>query len=208
MMKIILMERVEKLGQIGDEVTVKDGYARNFLLPKQKAIQATKANRQRFESGRVQLETQNLELQNEAAKTAEKMAGLTVILIRQASDTGQLFGSVNARDVAEAVTEAGYTVDRHQLSLERPIKSLGLHTVNLRLHAEVATPIRVNVARTEDAAEVQAAAEAADGEEGGPGEFTPVEESFEDTAVAPDAATGDETDADEPAGQAAADKPE
>ncbi len=208
MMKIILMERVEKLGQIGDEVTVKDGYARNFLLPKQKAIQATKANRQRFESGRVQLETQNLELQNEAAKTAEKMAGVSVILIRQASDTGQLYGSVNARDVAEAVTEAGYTVDRHQLSLERPIKSLGLHTVNLRLHAEVATPIRVNVARSEDAAEVQAAAEAAAGEEGTPGEFTPVEESFEDTALAPDAATRDETDADEPAGQAAADKPE
>ncbi len=202
-MKIILMERMEKLGQIGDEVTVKDGYARNFLLPQRKAIRASKANRQRFDTERVQLETQNLERRGEASRAAEKMAGVTVILIRQASDTGQLYGSVNARDVAEAVTEAGYTVDRHQLSLERPIKLLGMHTVNLQLHAEVAIPIKVNVARSEDEAAAQTAAE-----EGAPGEIAPVEESYEDATLAPDADSSDETDADEPADQAAEDKPE
>ena len=194
-MKIILMERVEKLGQIGDEVTVKDGYARNFLLPKQKAIRASKANRQRFETERTQLQTQNLERRAEASQAAEKMAGLTVMLIRQASDTGQLYGSVNARDVAEAVTEAGYTVDRHQLSLERPIKLLGMHTVNLQLHAEVAIPIKVNVARSEDEAKVHAAA----AEEGEPDEIAPVEIFYETAALAPVADSSDEIDADEPA---------
>ncbi len=198
-MKIILMERVEKLGQIGDEVTVKDGYARNFLLPQRKAMRASKANRQRFESERVQLETQNLVRRGEARQAAEKMAGVTVILIRQASDTGQLYGSVNARDVAEAVTEAGYTIDRHQLSLERPIKLLGMHTVNLQLHAEVSIPIKVNVARSEDEAEVQSAGEAATAELDEPGEIAPVEELFEDAAPAPDAASSDEAAADKPA---------
>ena len=206
-MKIILVERVEKLGQIGDEVNVKDGYARNFLLPKKMAKRATKSNRLRFETERGQLETQNLERREEATKAAEVMAGVSVILIRQASDTGQLYGSVNARDVAEAVTEAGYTVDRRQLSLGRPIKLLGMHTVNLELHADVAIPIRVNVARSEDEAEIQAASETPAAEEGDPGDNSAAEDFLEDSNLTPDAADTDEVAADDPAELDVEDKP-
>ena len=185
-MKVILMEQVEKLGQMGDVVTVKDGYARNFLLPQQKAIRATKANSNRFETERGQLETQNLERRDEAKKVAERMQGVGVTLIRQASDTGQLYGSVNARDIAEAVTAAGYTTDRKQLSLDRPIKLLGVHEVRVQLHPEVAVSVSVNVARSEDEAAAQSAGQAAVEAEQADAERAPeVEEIIEDTALPP-----------------------
>ncbi len=203
-MKVILMERVEKLGQMGDVVTVKDGYARNFLLPQQKAMRATKTNSKRFEIERGQLETQNLERRDEARKAAEKMQGVSVILIRQASDTGQLYGSVNARDIAEAVTAAGYTTDRKQLSLDRPIKVLGRHEVRVQLHPEVAVSVNVNVARSEDEAALQASGQAAvEAEEGEPERAPGVEEFLADTALEPTEQPEEEP---EPAGDAEQEK--
>lgn len=155
-MDVILLERIEKLGQMGDVVKVKPGFARNYLLPKAKALRATKANLERFESQRAQLEAENLERRGEAEKVAEKLDGLTVVLIRQAGDSGQLYGSVSARDLAEAVTEAGVTVNRAQVQLEKAIKMLGLHPVRLRLHPEVIAEVTANVARSEEEAEIQA----------------------------------------------------
>jgi large subunit ribosomal protein L9 len=156
-MEVILLERVEKLGQMGDVVRVKDGYARNFLLPQKKALRASKENLARFEKQRKQLEARNLELRKEAEAVAGKLEGVTVALLRQAGDTGQLYGSVSARDIAEAVTGAGFSVERQQIMLNAPIKTLGIHPVRVSLHPEVAVTVNVNVARSEAEAEQQVA---------------------------------------------------
>jgi large subunit ribosomal protein L9 len=155
MMEVVLLERVERLGQIGDVVTVRPGYARNFLLPRKKALRATEENRRAVEERRTQLEADNLERKGEAEAVAAKMEGLTVYLERQAGESGQLYGSVNARDAAEEVSAAGFTVTRHQVALDRPIKALGLHPVRIDLHPEVAVTVAVNVARSEEEAAVQ-----------------------------------------------------
>ncbi|WP_300302326.1 50S ribosomal protein L9 [Ferrovibrio sp.] len=158
-MEVILLERVEKLGQMGEVVKVKDGYARNFLLPRKKALRATEANKKVFETQRAQLEAQNLAKKGEADKVAAKMVGLSVALLRQAGDSGQLYGSVSARDIAEAVTAAGFTLNRNQVALIDPIKAVGVYTVKVALHPEVAVEVKVNVARSEAEAEKQVATE-------------------------------------------------
>src|SRR5258707_13282159 len=158
-MQVILLERVEKLGQMGDEVRVKDGFARNFLLPKKKALRATKANREFFQTQKAQLETQNAERKKGADAIAAKLNGKSFVLIRQAGDRGQLYGSVSPRDVSDAMEKAGYTVDRHQVSISVAIKSIGLFTLPVVLHPEVKVNITVNVARSEDEAERQARGE-------------------------------------------------
>jgi large subunit ribosomal protein L9 len=155
-MQVILLERVAKLGQMGEVVSVKDGYARNFLLPQGKALWASQANVAKFEEQKAQLETRNLEGKEEAKKLAEKLEGEQYVIIRQASDGGALYGSVSTRDAAEAATEAGISIDRRQVSLERPIKELGLHPVTVTLHPEVEVTIMLNVARSQDEAELQA----------------------------------------------------
>jgi len=154
-MQVVLLERIEKLGQMGDVVTVKPGYARNFLLPKHKAMRATKANLEHFENQRVQLEADNLQRREEAVQVSSKLQGLTVSLIRQAGDSGQLYGSVNTRDIAEAVTEAGVTISRSQVVLDKIIKTLGLHDVKVVLHPEVSVGISVNTARSQEEADLQ-----------------------------------------------------
>ena len=156
-MDIILLERIEKLGQMGDVVKVKDGYARNFLLPKKKALRATKPNLERFSTERVQLEAHNLERRQEAEAVAEKMQGAKIVLVRQASDMGQLYGSVTARDIADGLTETGYQVTRTQVTLDRPIKTLAIHVVRVVLHPEVMLTIDCNVARSLAEAEQQEA---------------------------------------------------
>jgi large subunit ribosomal protein L9 len=156
-MEVILLERIEKLGQMGDLVTVKNGYARNYLLPQKKALRATTGNRERFETQRVQLEANNLEARAEAATIAERMEGLSVVMVRQAGDTGQLYGSVNARDIAAGVTEAGFTVGRRQVRLDMVIKTLGLHEARVALHPEVSVTVTVNAARSDEEAKLQAA---------------------------------------------------
>jgi large subunit ribosomal protein L9 len=158
-MQVILLERVEKLGQMGDEVKVKDGFARNFLLPKKKALRATKANREYFQAQKAQLEAHNLKRRGEAQKIADKLNGQTFTLIRQAGDRGQLYGSISPRDVATAITGGGFTVDRHQVHISTAIKSIGLFTIPVVLHPEVKVNITVNVARSEDEAERQARGE-------------------------------------------------
>ena len=158
-MKVILLERVGKHGHIGDEVTVKDGYARNFLLPQQKALRATEANRARFERDRAQIEKRNQERREAAAGVAAGLNGATVIIIRQAGETGQLYGSVSSRDIAEALSANGQTVARSQVVLADPIKTIGIHTVPLHLHAEVDVSVSVNVARSDAEAERQAQGE-------------------------------------------------
>ena len=154
-MKVILLERVGKHGHIGDEVTVKDGYARNYLLPEHKALRATEANRKKFEVDRVSIEKRNAERREAAAGIASGLNGKTVVIIRQAGETGQLYGSVSSRDVAEALSADGYSVARSQVDLANPIKTVGVHTVPLHLHAEVAVSVNVNVARSDDEAERQ-----------------------------------------------------
>jgi large subunit ribosomal protein L9 len=151
-MQVILLERVEKLGQMGDEVRVKDGFARNFLLPKKKALRATKANREYFQAQKAQLESQNAERKKGADAIASKLNGKSFVLIRQAGDRGQLYGSVSPRDVAEAMEKSGYKVDRHQVSISVAIKSIGVFTIPVVLHPEVKVSITVNVARSEDEA--------------------------------------------------------
>ena len=154
-MKVILLERVGKSGHIGDEVTVKDGYARNFLLPQHKALRATEANRKKFEVERASIEKRNAERREAAAGIATGLNGQTVVLIRQAGETGQLYGSVSSRDVADALNAEGFTVARSQVDLADPIKTVGVHSVALHLHAEVAVNVNVNVARSDDEAERQ-----------------------------------------------------
>ncbi len=158
-MEIILLERIERLGQMGDVVKVKDGFARNYLLPQKKALRATKANMAQFETQRAQLEARNLEMKSEAEAVAEKVDGMKLMVIRQAGDTGQLYGSVSTRDIAEKVTEGGASVSRGQVVLNRPIKTLGLHPVRITLHPEVSVEVSINVARTEEEAERQARGE-------------------------------------------------
>jgi len=158
-MQVILLERVEKLGQMGDEVRVKDGFARNFLLPKKKALRATKANREYFQAQKAQLEAHNLERKKDADAIAKKLDGKSFTLIRQAGDRGQLYGSVSPRDVAEAAEKAGYKLDRHQVSISQAIKAVGLFTIPVVLHPEVKVNITINVARSEDEAERQARGE-------------------------------------------------
>ncbi|MGJ5618834.1 50S ribosomal protein L9 [Sulfitobacter sp. MF3-043] len=155
-MQVILLERVAKLGQMGDVVDVKPGFARNFLLPQGKALSASKANIEAFEGRKSQLEAQNLESKKEADAMADKLNGQQFIVIRSASDAGALYGSVTTRDAAEAATEAGFTVDRKQVVLTAPIKELGLHDVSVVLHPEVEATIQLNVARSAEEAELQA----------------------------------------------------
>lgn len=154
-MQIILLERIEKLGQMGDLVNVKPGYARNYLLPQGKALRANKANMERFESERAQREADNLTQRSEAETEAKKMDGLAVNMVRAASEMGQLFGSVTSRDIAEAVTEAGFTIDRSQVVMDRAIKALGLTETRIRLHPEVSVSVIVNIARSLAEAETQ-----------------------------------------------------
>ncbi len=158
-MQVILLERVEKLGQMGDEVRVKDGFARNFLLPKKKALRATKANRDYFQAQKTHLEANNLKLKGEAEKVGAKLDGKSFTLIRQAGDRGQLYGSVSPRDVADAMEKGGFKVDRHQVHISVAIKAIGLFTIPVVLHPEVKVNITVNVARSEDEAERQARGE-------------------------------------------------
>ncbi|MEK9610443.1 MAG: 50S ribosomal protein L9 [Alphaproteobacteria bacterium] len=154
-MQIILLERVEKLGQMGDLVNVKPGYARNYLLPQGKALRANKANLERFESEKAQREADNLSRRGEAEAEATKMSGLAVSMVRAASEMGQLFGSVTSRDIAEGVTEAGFTIQRGQVIMDKSIKTLGLHDIRVSLHPEVSITVVVNVARSLDEAETQ-----------------------------------------------------
>jgi large subunit ribosomal protein L9 len=158
-MQVILLERIGRLGQMGDVVNVKNGYARNFLLPQKKALRATPDNLKRFEKDRAQLEARDLELKKEAEAVAAKLGGKTFLAIRQAGDTGQLYGSVSTRDIAEIVTAGGFSVDRRQVVLDRPIKTLGLNPTRIALHPEVIVPIILNVARSQDEAERQARGE-------------------------------------------------
>jgi len=201
-MEIILLERVAKLGQMGDVVRVRDGYARNFLLPQGKALRANDANRQRFESEKVQLEARNLEARKEAESVAEKLFGQAFVVIRQAGETGQLYGSVATRDIADTASESGFSIERRQVRLDRAIKTIGMHEVLITLHPEVEVPITVNVARSTDEAERQARgedlsrpdalleaeeaeeeAEAAEGEETGEAEATSAEAAEEEPAA-------------------------
>ncbi len=158
-MKVVLLERVENLGTIGDVVGVKDGFARNFLLPRHKALRATSANLKVFEAQKDQIVARNAAAKAAAEKTASELDGTTYVIIRQAGDSGQLYGSVNARDVSEAVTEAGGKIERNQIVLDTPIKTLGVRALKVRLHAEVSITISVNIARSVDEAERQAAGE-------------------------------------------------
>jgi large subunit ribosomal protein L9 len=162
-MEIILLERVAKLGQMGDVVRVKDGYARNFLLPKGKALRATKDNRTKFETMKSQLEVRNLELKSEAEKVAGKLEGKAFVVLRQAGETGQLYGSVSTRDLTAILAEGGFAVERSQLALNAPIKTIGLHKVPVVLHPEVTVTITINVARNADEAERQVRGEALTG---------------------------------------------
>jgi large subunit ribosomal protein L9 len=155
-MEVILLERIEKLGTIGDVVKVKNGYARNFLLPRGKALRANDANRKVFDANREKIEASNAERRTDAEKEARKVDGLKIQLIRQASNTGQLYGSVSARDLAEAMEAAGHKVAKHQIVLDRPIKAIGVQDVKIALHPEVSVTIHVNVARSPEEAELQA----------------------------------------------------
>ena len=158
-MQVILLERVEKLGQMGDEVRVKDGFARNFLLPKKKALRATKANREYFQTQKAQMEAQNLERKKDADAIAKKLDGKSFVLLRQAGDRGQLYGSVSPRDIADVVEKGGFTINRTQVTISTAIKAIGLFTIPVVLHPEVKVNITVNVARSEDEAERQARGE-------------------------------------------------
>src|SRR6476619_1683814 len=155
-MQVVLLERVAKLGQMGEVVSVKDGYARNFLLAQGKALRATESNLKRFETDRAQLEARNLELKGEAAKVAAKLDGQSFVVIRSASDGGSLYGSVTTRDIADAATAGGFSLYRRQVVLDQPIKELGLHPVAVVLHPEVEATISINVARSKEEAALQA----------------------------------------------------
>lgn len=190
-MEVILLERVEKLGQMGQVVRVKDGFARNYLLPQKKALRATAANRERFEIERVALEKTNAARRADAEKNSGSLDGKTCVLLRQASESGQLYGSVTARDVAEAASTLGVAVGRTQVSLDRPIKNLGTHTVRVFLHPEVPTTVKVIVARSEAEAEIEKqrlAGVDVRGVEAGGEEGTAVAEQFFEEGAAP---TGD-----------------
>ena len=198
-MEVILLERIEMLGQMGDVVTVKNGFARNFLLPRRKALRATKANVAGFKTQRSQYEAQNLEQRKEADAVSTKLDGLELTIIRQASEGGQLYGSVAARDIADGISESGFTVERRQVEVPGPIKTLGIHDIRIVLHPEVSVMVRVNVARTEEEAAVQAAGrEGAQGDQGadvGPDEFFEDDElAAKAAAEADEAETADDSD--------------
>ena len=158
-MEVILLERIGRLGQMGETVKVKDGYARNFLLPQGKALRANEANKKKFEGQRAQLEAQNLERKNEASAVAEKLNGESFIVVRSAGETGQLYGSVSTRDIAEIISANGFTLHRNQVELNHPIKTIGLHEVSISLHPEVQVQVTVNIARSTEEAERQAKGE-------------------------------------------------
>lgn len=194
-MEIILLERVTKLGQIGDVVNVKNGYARNFLLPQNKALRATKANREVFDAQRNEIEAQNLSAKKDAEAVASKMEGASAILIRQAGETGQLYGSVSSRDIVGALDDGGYKIERNQVVLNHSIKTLGIYAISIKLHPEVFVDVNINVARSAEEAEIQAkggdAAAQADDEE------ISVEDYFEnedDAAVAADPEAAEEVE--------------
>ncbi len=198
-MQVVLLERVAKLGQMGDVVNVKDGYARNFLLPRKKALRATAENLAHFETQKAQLEARNLELKKEAEQVAAKLDGETFVIIRQAGETGQLYGSVASRDIAAAISDGGVSVERGQITMDKPIKTLGLHDEKVVLHPEVSVNVVVNVARSEEEAERQARGEdvtaQVDDEEDE--DAISVEDVFEDEAQAQEALGEDgEGDAD------------
>jgi len=202
-MQVILMQRIEKLGQMGDIVSVKPGFARNYLLPQKKALRATKENLARFETQRGHLEAENLKRRGEAERVAKDLDGMTVTLIRQAGESGQLYGSVNSRDISDAVTAKGVTVTRGQVDLGAVIKVLGLHKVRVRLHPEVAVTVTANVARSEEEAQIQmesgrvvSAEDLRQAEEAAEAELEAVVEAVEQEADAEsseDGTEGDET---------------
>lgn len=193
-MQVILLERIGRLGQMGDVVKVRDGYARNFLLPKGKALRATKDNMVRFEKERVQLEARNLEMKKEADAVSTKLAGKSFVAIRSASDTGQLYGSVSTRDISDIITEGGYSIERTQVLLDRPIKMLGMHEVRVSLHPEVEVKVSVNVARTAEEAERQSRGE----------NVTMVRDDFEDEEAGEGGEGGEAEDAEGASGEEAA----
>ena len=158
-MEVILLERISRLGQMGETVKVKDGFARNFLLPQGKALRANEANKKKFEGQRAQLEARNLERKSEAEQIAEKMDGMTFVVVRSAGETGQLYGSVSPRDIAELLVAEGFTISRNQVELNQPIKEIGLRNVSIALHPEVEVAVTLNVARSTEEAERQARGE-------------------------------------------------
>ena len=182
--EVVLLQRVEKLGQMGDVVRVKPGYARNYLLPQKKALRANKENLAQFEKQRAQLEAMNLKRREEAERIAERVSGLSVVIIRQAGDSGSLYGSVSSRDIADGATAAGLTSNRGQVVLEHPIKMLGLVTVRVQLHPEVVIPVTVNVARSPEEAERQSRGEAV-GSAAEAAEEETTDEEFFDLGAAP-----------------------
>jgi large subunit ribosomal protein L9 len=198
-MQVILMQRIENLGQMGDVVRVKPGFARNYLLPQKKAMRATKDNLARFESQRTQLEAENLEQRKEAERVGKDLDGMTVTLIRQAGESGQLYGSVTSRDIAEAVTAKGVTIARGQVDLGAVIKVLGMHKVRIRLHPEVVVHVTANVARSDEEAKIQidsgrvvSAEDLRQAEEAAEAEFEKVIESVEQEAAESEAAEAEE----------------
>ncbi len=193
-MQVVLLERVEKLGQMGDVVSVKEGFGRNFLLPQGKALRATKANLSRFEAQRAQLEARNLELKKEAEAVAAKLNGQVFVVIRQAADGGALYGSVSARDAAEAATEGGFSLSRNQVVLNTHVKELGLHDMRVILHPEVSATITINVARSAEEAALQAEGKSiadlrAEAEAADKADFD-VQQLFEDDEDAPRSPAG------------------
>lgn len=180
-MEVILLERIEKLGQMGDVVNVKPGFARNYLLPQKKALRSSKANLAFFEKQRVQLEAANLKRRDEAQAVAAKMDSLSVLMVRQAGESGQLYGSVSGKDVADAIKASGYAVERRQVNLDNPIKTLGSYAVRVSLHPEVALTVTVNVARSQEEAERAAAAAAA--AKAAPAEVEEIEEIEADAEI-------------------------
>ncbi len=195
-MEVILLERIARLGQIGDTVKVKDGFARNYLLPKGKALRANEANKKKFESQRAQLEARNLERKSEAEKVAEKLDGKSFVIVRSAGETGQLYGSVSTRDIAELVTAEGFSIARNQVELNHPIKTIGLSNVAIALHPEVEVTITLNIARTAEEAERQAAGEKLDSAEAIYGDDIN-ENARPDAFFDPDAESEFETEAEE-----------
>ncbi len=198
-MEVILLERIEKLGQMGDVVNVKPGFARNFLLPQNKALRATDGNKSRFEAERTQLEGENLKRREEAQSVGDKLEGLSVVLVRQAGDAGQLYGSVSARDIADSVVAAGFTISRSQVILDRPIKTIGIHEMRVILHPEVTVTISTNVARSEEEAAIQAktgaaviASELAEAQAAAEEAQVAAEEIFEEGAAPDDEPADDE----------------
>jgi large subunit ribosomal protein L9 len=194
-MQVILLERVEKLGQMGDEVKVKDGFARNYLLPKKKALRATDANREYFKTQKSQLETRNLAQKKEADAISGKLSGKIFMMLRQAGDRGQLYGSVSPRDIADVITAGGFSMSRGQVPLDKAIKTIGLHDVNVVLHPEVRVKVTINVARTEDEADRQARGEdvLAEAAEEETAEAAPSTEALFEDGAAPKAADDAET---------------